>query len=320
MKIKVFLGDLMHTWTGGGVYTIPLNIGYVGSYLKKKINEDNIETNIRLFKDANKLVDAIEKEKPDVVALGFFVWNEKLNKHVFDYIKKNYPKILTIGGGPRFTNINANYEGAEIFFKDNTNCDIFVVNQGEKGFYKVVKKFCDLDFDVKKIKKSSIPGSLVNNLDNNKIHINNCKEHIHVGENIGALDNLNDIPSPYLNGMLDEFFEDRWIPILETNRSCPYRCTFCAWGIGTQKLLRFEDDKICVTFDYLNNRQNFLFMAEIDKLCVKFNVIPSIIKDSRLPKNIVEKCYPELNIFKEKLHAFDKQRVYKSEASQRLEL
>ena len=89
---------------------------------------------------------------------------------------------------------------------------------------------------------------------------------------------------------------------------------------GRQKLLRFEDDKICVTFDYLNNRQNFLFMAEIDKLCVKFNVIPSIIKDSRLPKNIVEKCYPELNIFKEKLHAFDKQRVYKSEASQRLEL
>ena len=255
----------MHTWTRAGVYTIPLNIGYVGSYLKKKIGEDNIEANIRLFKDANKLVDAIEKEKPDVVALGFFVWNEKLNKHVFDHVKENYPKILTIGGGPRFTNINANQEGAEIFFKDNTTCDIFVVNQGEKGFYKVVKKFCDLDFDVKKIKSTSIPGSLVNNLDKNKIHINNCKEHIHVGENIGALEDLNDIPSPYLNGMLDEFFEDRWIPILETNRSCPYRCTFCAWGIGTQKLLRFDESRVNDEIEYIAERckkSKTLFIAD----------------------------------------------------------
>ena len=54
------------------------------------------------------------------------------------------------------------------------------------------------------------------------------------------INDLNEIPSPYLNGMLDEFFEDRWMPVLETNRSCPYRCTFCAWGIGTQKLKKFE--------------------------------------------------------------------------------
>ena len=70
--------------------------------------------------------------------------------------------------------------------------------------------------------------SLVNNVENNKgIILNKCKNHIHVGENIGTLDDLNEIPSPYLSGMLDEFFEDRWMPVLETNRSCPYRCTLC---------------------------------------------------------------------------------------------
>ena len=61
--------------------------------------------------------DAIDKKQPDIVALGFFVWNEKLNSYVFDYVKNKYPKILTVGGGPRFTNINANLEGAKVFLK-----------------------------------------------------------------------------------------------------------------------------------------------------------------------------------------------------------
>ena len=34
--MKVYLGDLFHTWTKGGIWTIPLNVGYVGSYLKKE--------------------------------------------------------------------------------------------------------------------------------------------------------------------------------------------------------------------------------------------------------------------------------------------
>ena len=265
MGLKVFFGDLMHTWTGGGIYTTPLNIGYVGSYLKKKLYESNISVEVKLFKDANKIIDAIKDCKPDVVALGFFVWNEKLNKLVFDYIKDNFPKILTVGGGLRFTNTNANLNGANIFFKEHKNCDVFVVNQGEKGFYKVVKKYFDLELDLKKLKSSDIPGSLVNNLYKDKIHINNCADHIHVGENIGVLEDLNEIPSPYLNGMLDEFFEDRWIPILETNRSCPYRCTFCAWGIGTQKLLRFDEERVLKEIEYIAERckkSKALFIAD----------------------------------------------------------
>ncbi len=265
MTFKVFLGDLMHTWTGGGVYTFPLNIGYVGSYLKKQLEKQGIKVDVKLFKDANKLLNCIDEEKPNVVALGYFVWNENLNKYIFDYIKENHSNILTIGGGPRFTNINANLEGAEEFFKSQRNCDVFVVNQGEKGFHNVINKFLGLDLNIKKLKSLNIPGSLVNNLDENKININNCSDHLHIGENIGALDDLNDIPSPYLTGMLDEFFEDRWIPILETNRSCPYRCTFCAWGIGTQKLQKFDEKRVLDEIEYIATRckkSKTLFIAD----------------------------------------------------------
>ena len=69
--MKVYLGDLFHTWTKGGIWTIPLNVGYVGSYLKKKMAEAGIDTQIRLFKDPYKLLDAIDDNPPDVVGLGF---------------------------------------------------------------------------------------------------------------------------------------------------------------------------------------------------------------------------------------------------------
>mgnify|MGYP003308964663 CR=1 FL=1 len=68
------------------------------------------------------------------------------------------------------------------------------------------------------------------------------------------MDDLNDIPSPYLSGLLDPFFDETYIPVLETNRSCPYRCTFCAWGIGTAKLRQFEEERVLREIEYFTER------------------------------------------------------------------
>lgn len=89
---------------------------------------------------------------------------------------------------------------------------------------------------------------------------------------------------------------------------------------GEQKLLRFEGNGICVTFDFVNNKKNHLFLVKIDELCVKYNVLPSIIKDSRLSQSIFEKCYSEVEIFRKKLISFDKKRIYQSELSKRLKI
>ena len=64
--------------------------------------------------------------------------------------------------------------------------------------------------------------------------------------------------------------------------------------------------------------QDASFMNEIDQLCLKYNILPSVIKDSRLPKLIFEKTYKFANVFRENLYKFDKKRVYKSEVSRRL--
>ena len=89
---------------------------------------------------------------------------------------------------------------------------------------------------------------------------------------------------------------------------------------GSQKLLRFEDNKICLTIDYLNNDNNKRFMQEVDLMCEKYEILPSIIKDSRITKTTFEKCYKNLDEFKEKLNRFDKKRSYSSSTSERLEI
>ena len=89
---------------------------------------------------------------------------------------------------------------------------------------------------------------------------------------------------------------------------------------GHQTLLRFEDNKISLTIDYVNNQDSIKFMKEIDILCEKYEILPSIIKDSRLDIMTFKKCYKDLHNFRQKLNLFDKKRVYKSRTSNRLEI
>ena len=89
---------------------------------------------------------------------------------------------------------------------------------------------------------------------------------------------------------------------------------------GEHKYLRFEGDMICLTFDIVNNQKNLNFINELDKLYIKHEAVPSIIKDSRLKKEVFDKCYRFANEFREDLRNFDYKRSYRSELSDRLDL
>ncbi len=89
---------------------------------------------------------------------------------------------------------------------------------------------------------------------------------------------------------------------------------------GEHNYLRFEDNSICVSFDFTNTKKNMEFMNLVDKLCVKHKAIPSIIKDSRLNKKTVNDCYVYCQDFKNKLKNYDNKRVYQSAISNKLGL
>ena len=79
--LKVYLCDLTHETVILVSDTIPVNIGYVGSYAKK-IHSDLIE--ISLFKYPKVAIEAIKKNPPDV----FFIYSSKSAKNLFDLINK----------------------------------------------------------------------------------------------------------------------------------------------------------------------------------------------------------------------------------------
>jgi hypothetical protein len=69
--------------------------------------------------------------------------------------------------------------------------------------------------------------------------------------------NLDDLPSPYLTGEFDHIaVAGQDAPFaLETNRGCPYECSFCDWGSATNSRVRFfTPDRVAAEVDWLASR------------------------------------------------------------------
>lgn len=89
---------------------------------------------------------------------------------------------------------------------------------------------------------------------------------------------------------------------------------------GTQRLLRFERDGICVTIYLSRSSATVEFLPTLDELAVATGSIVNIIKDSRLPASVVRALYPDYEVFREALRSYDPQRLFRSELSERLDL
>jgi radical SAM superfamily enzyme YgiQ (UPF0313 family) len=238
--MKIFLGDLVHDWEKVSLWTVPLNVGYIGAYAQKHFPS---ELEVRLFKSPEKMIAAIKKEKPDVVGLSYYVWNANLNNAVFSRTREYVPHALTVGGGPSFTSANATEDQGGAFFTKVPACDAFILNQGERGFVNLIARYRAVDGNRERLAAEPIPGVMINGLAH--------QTGILIDLDIEVIKDLDAIPSPYQNGMMDEFLAEPFVPLLETNRSCPYRCTFCAWGIGTGKLSRFSTERVFADIDYI---------------------------------------------------------------------
>jgi decaprenylphospho-beta-D-ribofuranose 2-oxidase len=89
---------------------------------------------------------------------------------------------------------------------------------------------------------------------------------------------------------------------------------------GEESYLRFERHSLCVTVNMMRNSAGYDFSSVLDELTERFGGLPSIIKDSRLPKAVAEKCYAGIGGFRTELRAFDPARRFRSELSRRLDL
>lgn len=89
---------------------------------------------------------------------------------------------------------------------------------------------------------------------------------------------------------------------------------------GRQRLLRYEMDGLCVTFNFARTECTLYSLPLLDRLVMDIGGLPNLIKDSRIPRKVVAVCYPELEKTRDALRNYDPDRLFRSELSERLGL
>lgn len=234
-KETVLICDLTHT--GSKSYSpnlVPYPIGCIKSYFLE-YSKYSSQYEVEIFKDPQEFIDAYLGKKPSAVGFGNYVWNSELSSDVAREIKSLNPETLIVFGGPNFPLEDSKREE---WLKERPFIDMYVVGDGEETFTKIIDFWHELQ-DIEKLKKANFSGCYT--LVNNKLHKNQ--------EYSPRIDDLDKIPSPYLKGYLDRFLKDeRLSPLIESNRGCPFTCTFCVDGntsrtrVFHKSVSRFEQE------------------------------------------------------------------------------
>lgn len=217
-KEKIYICDLTHTAQGIVSEFVPYGIGCLKSYFYKHSNNRD-RFDIKLFKYPEVFNDNFLKNEPKVVGFSNYIWNSDLSYAFAKEIKNLNPNILIIFGGPNYP-LEDKYR--EKWLQSHKSVDIYIVGEGEEPFQKVLDLWYKTQ-DIEQIKRFGIDGCHA--LVQGKLFKSN--------DVVPRLDNIDLFPSPYIEGYLDEFLEDKGLIALnQTNRGCPFTCTYCEKGSG----------------------------------------------------------------------------------------
>lgn len=233
----IYLADLAHDYLPARQF-VPLGISYIASYAKSVVG-DAVE--FRLFKSADRLLEASRDQCPDLVGLTNYIWNVELTKFAGRRLKADHPDLPIIAGGP---NIRTDADGIAEYLKENEFIDVYCMFGGEVPATSIIQHLSALqpaDRTADTVRALEIDSCY--SLKNGSLAGNS---------KVDEEKDLDFIPSPYVGGILDPFLNDGFIPIVETNRGCPYSCSFCVWGISAlNKLRKFSMERVLSELDYI---------------------------------------------------------------------
>ena len=162
----------------------------------------------------------------DVVGFSTYVWNIRLSLAIARELKRLRPDLLVVFGGPQVP------DHAEAFLRASPWVDVACHGEGEATFTALLDRARTRDFgDVPGCSYLTADGGYARHAPAPRIR------------------DLEQIPSPFLAGTFDPLMaanpDEAWVMMWETNRGCPFSCTFCDWGSATaSKVFRFELERI----------------------------------------------------------------------------
>lgn len=185
---------------------------------------------------------------PAIFMLSSYVWNHELCLSFARQLKQISPQSLILIGGP---NIPRSYGQDVIFLQNNPSIDIICRGEGELTAAELLEVLADQKWpESGGVDLSAVAGVT-------------WRHHGDIMRNADRqrASDLSIFPSPYLTGEFDQWFVPKirkdLVVILETNRGCPYGCTFCDWGAATlQKIKKFPMDKVLDEIRYVYHGPN----------------------------------------------------------------
>ncbi|HUG99503.1 MAG TPA: radical SAM protein [Gammaproteobacteria bacterium] len=185
-----------------------------------------------------------------------YMWSLQLNVQVSAAVKQHDARNLTIHGGPS----TPSYEQAcADFMRRHPSVDIAVHGEGEVTT-------CQLLEAIEPDAAGALrPGDSMADVAGLSIR----RPGAEAGELLRTaprtrMGRPDVIPSPYAEGVFDTYEARVEAAIVETNRGCPFKCTFCDWGSATnQKIMKFDLDRIQAELDWIGrNRIGVLWIAD----------------------------------------------------------
>ena len=241
MPIKVYLGDLRYNYSGVLANDcMPLNVAYLKAVIDREDSEKSVES--RLFVYPDRLLHALQTDPPDVLMLSNYVWNEALSQHFFKIAKRINPKILTVMGGP---NISLEPARQVAYLGEHPSLDFYLLGEGDFRAWSLLQAYLSAGLSIPKLCADHHHSTVYRNTDGDVVIDVTNPRHKEVEE----------IPSPWLTGIQDEFFDGKLAPMIETNRGCPFTCTFCVQGTTFYtKVHNFSQDRIKEEIHYIARR------------------------------------------------------------------
>lgn len=225
-------------------YYLPYSAGVIWSYV---VSDPEIASRYELDhlvwrrEDVEQVAQRLSTS--DVVAFSTYVWNHRYNYAVARRLKEIKPQCLIIFGGPEPA-----IEDPDLFRKEPF-MDVVIKMEGEISFRELLRAHSRDQY-------KNIPGLLIN--DNGSV--------INTGDS-ARIDDLDQIPSPYLTGVFDRIIAENpdveWNATLETNRGCPYQCTFCDWGSLTyNKVKKFGLERVYDELNWIGEHCGFVTITD----------------------------------------------------------
>ncbi len=246
---KIIVGSTQINNGFAGQYYLPYSIGLLQAYvLHNSIDNKRYNFLDPIYKREEFDVCVKKLSSADIVLFSLYVWNENITLAIAKRLKEIDNKKLIVFGGPSVPDNIDNK--AEKFLKDNPFIDVCIHQEGERSILKILDEYPNND--------------LINTP--NISYIRNSKYYNN--KNLPRLKNFENSPSPYLCGIFDDLIkknpDEKWLASWETNRGCPFSCTYCDWGSATNsKVARIELDRVFRELDWFSkNKIEFIFCCD----------------------------------------------------------